>query len=72
MMPPPNTAGIIMPVKRKDGLAAAALVETVEQALKRKKEGGPMPEHYIPVPPADTSTMEKSDVAAFNPYFKET
>ncbi len=68
MMPPPNSSGIAMMVKRKDGLAAAVKVETVEQALARKAKGGPVPAHYIPTPPADTSELQRDDVTAFNPY----
>ncbi|MCY4361910.1 MAG: Fe-S protein [Gammaproteobacteria bacterium] len=68
MMPPPNSSGIAMMVKRKDGIAAAVKVETVEQALARKAKGGPAPEHYIPTPPMDTSASDKEDVTGFNPY----
>ena len=68
MMPPPNSSGIAMMVKRKDGIAAAVNVETVEQALARKARGGPVPEHYIPTPPMDTSAEQREDVTGFNPY----
>ena len=68
MMPPPNSAGIAMAVKRKDGLAAAVKVETVAQALQRKAEGGPVPAHYIPTPPMNTDDSQREDVTAFNPY----
>ncbi len=68
MMPPPNSSGIAMMVKRKDGIAAAVNVETVEQALARKAGGGPVPEHYIPTPPMDTSAEQREDVTGFNPY----
>ena len=68
MMPPPNSSGIAMMVKRKDGIAAAVKVETVEQALARKAKGGPVPEHYVPTPPMDTGESQREDVAAFNPY----
>ena len=68
MMPPPNSSGIAMMVKRKDGLAAAVKVETVEQALARKASGGPPPAHYIPTPPMDATEAQREDVALFNPY----
>ena len=68
MMPPPNSSGIAMMVKRKDGIAAAVKVETVEQALARKARGGPVPDHYIPTPPMDTGESQREDVTGFNPY----
>ena len=68
MMPPPNSSGIAMMVKRKDGLAAAVKVETVEQALARKAAGGPAPQHYVPTPPMDPGAAEREDVTGFNPY----
>jgi reductive dehalogenase len=68
MMPPPNASGIPVPVVRRDGLAAAALVETPEQAVARREAGGPVPEHYLPTPPIDTSNLEQQDVSAYNPY----
>ena len=71
MMPPPNSSGIAMMVKRKDGIAAAVKVETVAQALARKASGGPPPAHYIPTPPIDTGEAQREDVTGFNPYFSE-
>jgi len=68
MMPPPNSSGIAMMVKRKAGLAAAVKVETVEQALARKAKGGPAPAHYIPTPPMANPEAPREDVTAFNPY----
>ena len=68
MMPPPNSSGIAMMVKRKDGLAAAVKVETVEQALARKARGGPVPAHYTPTPPMDATESQREDVSSFNPY----
>ena len=68
MMPPPNSSGIAMMVKRKDGIAAAVKVETVEQALARKARGGPVPDHYVPTPPMDTGESQREDVTGFNPY----
>ena len=72
MMPPPNSSGIAMMVKRKDGIAAAVKVETVEQALQRKAAGGPVPEHYLPTPPMDATAAEQEDVSEFNPYFSRS
>ncbi len=69
MMPPPNSSGIAMMVKRKDGIAAAVKVETVAQALARKANGGPPPAHYTPTPPMDTGEQQREDVSGFNPYF---
>ena len=70
MMPPPNSSGVAMMVKRKEGLAAAVKVETVEQALARKAQGGPVPAHYIPTPPTDLDATQREDVSAFNPYHR--
>ena len=71
MMPPPNASGIRIPVVRKEGLAAAALVETPEQALVRRRAGGPIPQHYIPTPPMDLSSEKRADVSAYNPYSRK-
>lgn len=69
MMPPPNTGKAIFPVKRNDGLAAAAKVETVEEAKVRRKNGGAAPTHYKPVPPEYTEAMEKQAASKpVNPY----
>ena len=59
-----------MMVKRKEGLAAAVKVETVEQALARKARGGPVPAHYIPTPSVDLDAAQREDVSAFNPYHR--
>ncbi len=68
MMPPPNSSGMPIAVKRKEGLAAAIKVETVKQALARRAEGGPKPEHYIPTKPLSPEEIVSEDVALFNPY----
>lgn len=49
-MPPPDASGP-RPVDRKAALAAAALVETPEQALRRRAAGGAGPAHYRAAPP---------------------
>lgn len=46
-LPPPDLLAPY-PTDRKLGLEIAAKAETVEQALKRRAEGGKMPEEYIP------------------------
>ena len=68
MMPPPNTAGMTQPVTRKEGLAAAVHVETVEEALARRAKGGPVPEHYIPVKPIPPEQIKIDNADTFNPY----
>ncbi len=68
MMPPPNTSGMVQPVTRKEGLAAADHVETVAQALKRRAEGGAIPAQYIPVKPLPPEELETENVERFNPY----
>lgn len=49
MNPPPNQMETV-PLDRKAGTAAAAVVETPLEALARLAAGGPTPEHYIPTP----------------------
>ncbi len=68
MMPAPNTAGMVQDVARKEGLAAAELVETVPEALARRNRGEAKPLHYIPTPPLAPEELETSDVERFNPY----
>lgn len=68
MMPPPNTSGMLQAVTRKEGLAAAELVETVDQALARRASGGAKPAHYIPVKPLPPEALHSEDVERFNPY----
>ena len=68
MMPPPNTSGMVQPVTRKDGMAAAEQVETVPQALARRARGGAKPAHYIPVKPLPPEQLKTENVDRFNPY----
>ncbi|NKB38540.1 MAG: Fe-S protein [Gammaproteobacteria bacterium] len=68
MMPAPNTSGMVQPVTRKEGLAAAEHVETLEQALQRRASGGAKPEHYIPIKPLPPEQLQNEDVERFNPY----
>ena len=66
MMPPPDEPGPVE-VDRKAALAAAALIETPEQARRRAASGGPVPLHYIPTPAAGVSGKSAAQ-AAESPY----
>jgi len=66
MMPPPDEPGPVA-VDRKAALAAAALLETPEQAQRRAGSGGPVPLHYIPTP-ASGRTGSPEAKASGNPY----
>lgn len=68
MMPAPNTAGMVQNVARKEGLAAADLVETVPEALARRERGEAKPLHYIPRPALPPEELKIEDVTKFNPY----
>lgn len=68
LMPPPNSHGMTYVPNRKEAIAAAALLETPQQALARKKAGGPTPKHYIPTPPLPDLKGPKIDTTRFNPY----
>jgi reductive dehalogenase len=70
MMPPPNSSGMPIGVKRKEGLAAAIKVETVKEALARRSNGGAKPEHYIPTKALKPEEIASEDVELFNPYNK--
>jgi len=70
LMPPPNSHGIPYKPNRKEAVAAAALLETPEEALTRVKAGGAKPKHYVPTPPLAESDMSKRDNTLFNPYAK--
>jgi reductive dehalogenase len=48
MMPPPDSRTPVAAI-RKQAVAAADLVETPAQAIRRKEAGGAAPVHYIPV-----------------------
>ena len=49
MMPPPDQPDPVM-VDRKDAIAAGALLETPEEAIARRINGGGVPAHYLPTP----------------------
>ena len=66
MMPPPDEPGPVE-VDRRAALAAAALIETPEQARSRAASGGPVPLHYIPTPAAGAA-KKLSGQAAESPY----
>jgi len=69
-MPPPNGQGIAYTPNRKEAIAAAARLETPEQALTRLKSHGPKPEHYVPTPPIPDLGRPAEDNTAFDPYAK--
>jgi len=64
MMPPPDEARPL-PVDRKAALAAAAVLETPDQARARVAAGGAPPEHYRATPPAGAGSPA---VRVANPY----
>jgi len=66
MMPPPDQAGTVE-VDRKAALAAAALIETPEQARLRVAAGGAVPPHYIPTRPVGEARKAGAEAAA-SPY----
>jgi ferredoxin len=70
VMPPPNSHGIPNIPKRKDAIAAGALLETPAEALARVKAGGPKPKHYVPTPPIPESELSQADNILFDPYKK--
>lgn len=69
-MPPPNSHGMPVMPNRKEAIAAAALLETPDEARARIKAGGAKPDHYTPTPPLPESELAKSDNTAFDPYRK--
>lgn len=54
MMPPPDQPAAV-DVDRKAALAAAALLETPDEARRRIASGKPAPAHYQPTPPLKTA-----------------
>ena len=50
VMPPPNSYGITVQPNRKEAIAAAAILETPNEARQRIAAGGPKPAHYVPTP----------------------
>lgn len=58
MMPPPDVLTPV-PVDRKAASAAAALLETPEEAKARVAAGKPRPAHYIPTPPVGPDKEEE-------------
>jgi ferredoxin len=67
-MPPPNSHGIAYIPNRKEAIAAAALLETPDEARARVAAGGPTPAHYIPTPPLEESEVSDRSTEQFNPY----
>ena len=66
MMPPPDDPGAVE-VDRKAALAAAALVETPDQARRRVAAGGAVPLHYIATLPAGPAAKSGAQAGA-SPY----
>lgn len=66
MMPPPDEPGAVE-VDRKAALAAAALVETPDQARRRVGAGGAVPLHYIPTLPTGPAAKSGAQAGA-SPY----
>ncbi|GMR17310.1 MAG: hypothetical protein BMS9Abin32_387 [Gammaproteobacteria bacterium] len=69
-MPPPNSHGIAYVPRRKQAIAAAALLETPQEALARIRAGGPAPAHYRPTPPIPAAELTGTDNTSFDPYKK--
>jgi ferredoxin len=55
VMPPPDSYGMPIFPNRKEAIAAAALLETPDQARARIASGGPKPAHYVPTPPLENT-----------------
>ena len=58
MMPPPDAPGPV-PLDRKAGLAAKAVVESPDEARRRSASGGDTPVHYTPTPPTGTDRAKE-------------
>jgi ferredoxin len=67
-MPPPNAQGIACLPNRKAAIAAAATLETPQEALQRVASGGPKPCHYVPTPPVAHREAQQADTSLFDPY----
>ena len=61
MMPPPVEPDPVM-VDRKEAMAAAALLDSPEEALARRKNGGGVPAHYLPTPALTTDGQGGRDL----------
>ena len=70
-MPPPNSHGIPMFPNRKEAIAAAASLESPQEARVRQQAGGVRPSHYIPTPPMPDTEIDNRQADVFNPYRKE-
>ena len=70
VMPPPNSHGMPYLPNRKEAIAAAALLETPDDALVRVKAGGAKPEHYVPTPSIPDSEVVNNGDLSFDPYKK--
>jgi len=67
-MPPPDADGPV-PVDRKAAMAAAAELETPDEARRRIANRGAPPAHYTPTP-ATGKVRDKADLVA-SPYVKD-
>ena len=59
VMPPPNSYGVSIYPNRKAAIAAAAILETPDEARQRIASGGPTPAHYVPTPPIAESDISQ-------------
>jgi len=59
VMPPPNSYGMTVFPNRKEAIAAAAVLETPDEARRRIASGGPKPAHYVPTPPLEESELNQ-------------
>ncbi|MGI9415325.1 MAG: Fe-S protein [Hyphomicrobiales bacterium] len=64
-MPPPDVPGPV-PLDRKAAMAAAAALETPEDARERMASGDAAPAHYAPTPPS--GAKRESTETGKNPY----
>jgi ferredoxin len=70
VMPPPNSHGMAIFPNRKEAIAAAAILESPEEARVRVEAGGARPAHYVPTPPLDESELTERDSDLFDQYQK--
>ena len=67
MMPPPDQQAPMV-VDRKAAMAAGALLETPDQARKRKAAGDAVPAHYFPTPPGGAMHAAADALPSKSPY----
>lgn len=59
VMPPPNSQGIPVYPNRKEAIAAAAQLETPDEARARLAAGGKKPAHYVPTAPLTETELSQ-------------